>query len=208
MGRIGARAMGKREGMAPTAPTVSSDTLSSIGRAAHDVGVGAIVGGNLFARVGMHPALREVSDPRERGSATNAAWRRYGVVNGLALGSVLAGWLGARLDEASPRMLSARERKLAVAKDVAVGAVAITGVAASIAGVRFAAMEPGGAVPLEDGDTPAPQASVKEARTKRFLNAVGTANLVSAISLAGVNAALSQANFRRPPARRLLRRRY
>ena len=60
----------------------------------HDVGVGAIVGGNLFARVGMHPALREVSDPRQRGSVTNTAWRRYGTVNGLGLAAILTGWAG------------------------------------------------------------------------------------------------------------------
>jgi hypothetical protein len=40
------------------------------------------------------------------------------------------------------------------------------------------------------------------------LNVLGSLHLASAITLAGVNAALSQANFRRPPARRLLRRRY
>jgi hypothetical protein len=172
------------------------------------VGVGALLGGNLFARVGMHPALREVSDPRERGSVTNLAWRRYGAVNALALGAIVAGWGGARSDEASPRMLSPRERKLAVAKDFAVGAVAVTGLASGVAGMRFARMEPHGQVPLADGSTPAPEASRAATRTKRFLTAVGTANLVSGIALAGVNAMLSQANFRRPPLRRLLRRRY
>ena len=45
-------------------------------------------------------------------------------------------------------------------------------------------------------------------RTKKFLNVVGSLNLASAAALVGVNAALAQANFRRPPARRLLRRRY
>jgi hypothetical protein len=189
-------------------PSISNDTISALGRAAHDVGVGAVVGGNLFARVGMHPALREVSDPRQRGRVTNLAWRRYGAVNGLAVASILAGWGGARLDEASPRMLSRRERKLAVAKDAAVGAVAATGLAASLAGMRFARMEPEGGVPLADGNTTASEASRAEARTKQFLNAVGTANLVAAITLAGINAGLSQANFRRPPVRRLLRRRY
>jgi hypothetical protein len=189
-------------------PSISNDTVSALGRAAHDVGVGAVVGGNLFARVGMHPALREVSDPRQRGRVTNRAWRRYGAVNGLAVASILAGWGGARLDEASPRMLSRRERKLAVAKDAAVGAVAATGLAASLAGMRFARMEPEGGVPLADGNTTASDASRAETRTKQFLNAVGTANLVAAITLAGINAGLSQANFRRPPVRRLLRRRY
>jgi hypothetical protein len=187
---------------------ISNDSISAIGRAAHDVGVGALIGGNLFARVGMHPALRQVSDARERGSATNTAWRRYGAVNALALAAVLVGWGGARLDEASARMLSRRERKLALAKDGAVVAVAITGLAASAAGMRFARMEPQGRVPLADGSTPAAEASTAERRSKRFLNAVGAANLVSAIVLAGVNAALSQAGFRRPPVRRLLRRRY
>jgi hypothetical protein len=172
------------------------------------VGVGAVIGGNLFARVGMHPALREVSDPRERGSATNAAWRRYGAVNATALASILVGWAGARLDEASPRMLSRRERKLAVAKDAAVVAVAVTGIGASLVGMRFARMEPKGGVPLADGSNPAPEATSAEKRTKRLLNGLGVANLVSGVLLAGVNAGLSQANFRRPPLRRFLRRRY
>jgi hypothetical protein len=105
-------------------------------------------------------------------------------------------------------MLSRRERKLAVAKDAAVGAVAATGLAASVAGMRFSRMEPKGGVPLADGSTPASEASRSETRTKRFLNAAGAANLVAAITLAGINAGLSQANFRRPPVRRLLRRRY
>jgi hypothetical protein len=156
----------------------------------------------------MHPAMREVSDSRERGRAVNAAWRRYGAVNGLALASVVAGWAGARVNEAKPSSLSARERKLAVGKDVAVGAVTVTGLAAAVAGMRFNSMQADGAVPLMDGDRTSPDATPEESRAKRFLNAVGRANLVSALGLAGVNAALGQANFRRPPARRLFRRRY
>ena len=188
--------------------SVPSDNLSSVGRAAHDVGLGALIGGNLFARVGMHPAMREVSDSRERGKAVNAAWRRYGAVNGLALASVVAGWAGARAGEARPGMLSGRERALALGKDVAVGAVTVTGIAAGIAGMRFGSMEPGGAVPLMDGDRTSPDATPQETRTKRLLNALGATHLASAVALAGVNAALSQTGFRRPPARRLLRRRY
>jgi hypothetical protein len=188
--------------------SISSDAVSSAGRAAHDVGVGALIGGNLFARVGMHPAMGEIGDPRERGKAVNEAWRRYGAVNGLALGAIITGWGGARLDEASNSMLSPRERPLAAAKDVAVVATAVTGIAAGLAGMHFAQMEPGGAVPLKDGDTADSSATEPERRTKRFLNVVGSLNLASAVALASVNAALAQANFRRPPARRFLRRRY
>lgn len=188
--------------------SVSSDSLSSIGRAAHDIGAGAILGGNLFARAGMHPAVAKVSDPNERGLVVNDAWRRYGPFNMLALGAIVAGWAGARLDESSPAMLSERERSLAVAKDVAVAAVAVTGIASAVAGTSFGEMEHDGAVPLKDGDNTTAQASNTESKTKRFLNVAGSLNLASAAALVGINAALSQANFRRPPARRLLRRRY
>jgi hypothetical protein len=187
---------------------VSSDRLSSVGRAAHDVGVGAILGGNLFARVGMHPALRQVSDRRERGKVVNRAWARYGTVNGIALAAIVAGWAGARADETRPRMLSPRERRLALAKDAAVASVAATGIAAAVEGMRFARTEPGGAVPLESGSEPARDTPPEEAHLKRVLNVLGGANLASALALVGVNAALSQANFRRPPLRRVLRRRY
>lgn len=189
-------------------PGVESDTLSSLGRAAHDVGLGAIIGGNLFARTAMHPALADISDERERGVVLNRSWRRYGTVNLLALGAVVGGWAGARADETSPRMLSGRERDLAVAKDVAVAAVAVTGIAAAVEGMRFAGTEPKGAVPLEDGDHTAVGAKAESARRKRRVSAVGVAHLLSAVGLAGINAALSQAGFRRPPARRLLRRNY
>jgi len=192
----------------PMKITPSSDAISSFGRATQDVGVGAIIGGNLFARVGMHPAMRKVSDPGQRGSVVNDAWRRYGTVNTLSLVAIVAGWAGARADEASPVMLSEDERKLALAKDVCVGLVVTTGLAAAAAGVAFGQMEPDGAVPLTDGDTAAPEATESEAKTKRALSMIGASHLASAVALAGTNAALSQLSFRRPPARRLLRRRY
>jgi uncharacterized membrane protein len=187
---------------------VESDTVSSLGRGLHDVGLAAIVGGNLFARVGMHPAVAEIDDPRERGKVVNAAWRRYGTVNSLGLGALIAGWGGARLSEARPSMLSERERQLAAAKDVAVGIVAVTGVAAGLEGMRFGSMEPEGAVPLDDGDTASSAASAKQQRSKRLLSAVGACHLGAALALIGINAALGQANFRRPPVRRVLRRNY
>ena len=187
---------------------VDSDTLSGVGRAGHDIGLGALIGGNLFARVAMHPSLTEISDERERGKVLNRSWRRYGAVNLVALGAVVGGWAGARADEARPRMLSGRERGLAVAKDAAVAVVAATGIAAAVQGMRFAGTEPDGAVPLETGDRTSAAASDTAARRKRRINAIGTAHLVSALSLAGINAGLSQSGFRRPPVRRVLRRRY
>ena len=117
--------------------------------------------------------------------------------------AVTGGWLGARLDEAGPR-LSPREQRLAVAKDVLVGAVAVSGLATAVQGMRFARQAPAErsrsrtAPPRAGGDAGA-------ARVKRRLNALGLVALGAELGLTGVNAALNQQSFRLPPRPRLLR---
>jgi hypothetical protein len=175
---------------------------SKLGRALHDLGVAGLLGGQVFGRFALHPAVSEISDPRERGALTNAAWRRYGVVNGAGLVALLAGWAGARAGEARDAALSPREQRLARAKDVLVGAVAITGTATGIEGMRFSRLAPGGAVPLADGDHTAPGATEEQARAKRRLNVLGLAAIATEAALVVVNAALAQEGFRRPPVRR------
>jgi hypothetical protein len=165
-------------------------------------GLAAILGGNLFARAGMHPALRGVSDPAERGKVVNAAWRRYGTIESLSLAALIAGWAGSRPGEADRRSLSERERTLALAKDAAVTAVALTGVAAGIQGMRFSGMEPEGAVPLDDGSKAGESASPNESRAKRRLNLLGAVHLASALTLVGVNAGLAQARATQDTGRR------
>src|SRR3954452_24834417 len=103
--------------------------LSKVGRAAHDVGLAGLLGGNLYGRLAMHPSVTEISDPGERGKVVNAAWRRYGTINSLSLVAVAAGWVGARLGESANSKLSDDERRLAYAKDALVGLVAATGIA-------------------------------------------------------------------------------
>ncbi|MDQ1741375.1 MAG: hypothetical protein QOE53_3027, partial [Pseudonocardiales bacterium] len=155
--RLAAGRGGKGEGMAliPAPPL----ELSQLGRAAHDVGLAGLLGGNLFGRFALHPSVTEISDERERGKVVNAAWRRYGTVNTLSLIAVATGWAGARANEAADRRLSPAERRLARGKDALVGIVAVTGLATAAEGVRFAKIAPGGAVPLADGDHTAAGAS-------------------------------------------------
>jgi uncharacterized membrane protein len=178
--------------------------LSQVGRAAHDVGLAGLLGGNLFGRLALHPSVTTISDAGERGKLVNAAWRRYGAINSASLLAVVAGWAGARAEEARPRRLSAAERRLAVAKDLLVGLVAVTGIATGLEGMRFARQAPGGAVPLTDGDHTAPNATEAQRRAKRRVNVLGAASLASDLALVGVNAALAQEGFRRPPRRRSL----
>ena len=180
--------------------------VSQLGRAASHVGMAGLLGGTLFGRLALHPAVTEISDRRERGKVVNAAWRRYGAINSLSLLAVVGGWAGARADEARDANLSVRERRLARAKDVLVGTVTVTGLATMVEGIRFSKSAPGGGVPLSDGDHAAPEATYDQARMKRRVNALGTASLLADLGLVAVDAALAQENFRRPPARRLISR--
>lgn len=185
----------------------SNDLVSQAGRAAHELGMAALLGGNLFGRLALHPSVDRISDPRERGEVVNAAWRRYGTINSIGLIAVTAGWFGTRAQEArGAAKLTTRERALARAKDALVGTVFVTGVASGVEGIRFAKQAPGGAVPLTDGSTTAPNASPRAARMKRSLNVLGAASLAAEAALVAVNAALAQENFRRSPLRRRARR--
>jgi hypothetical protein len=139
-------------------------------RIAQDIGIALLFGGNLFGRRAMHPALEWVSSPEERGKVVNEAWRRYGVFNSVGLAGIVGGWALERSGPLGPR-------------DVAVAAVAVTGVASAIEGVRFGRSAPGGAVPLESGSEPSPAAPEPAARSKRLLNALGQASALAELAL-------------------------
>jgi hypothetical protein len=187
--------------------TPSSDLASQAGRAVQGLGLAGILGGNLFGRMALHPAVEHISDPRERGEVVNAAWRRYGTVNSLSLAALTGGWIAARAEEVrGAGKLTKRERRLARAKDVLVGTVFVTGVATAIEGVRFSRQAPHGAVPLEDGSTPSAQTPPAAARMKRTLNVLGATALAAETALLAVDSALAQENFRRSPLRRRFRR--
>ena len=159
------------------APSVS---LSQAGRAAHDLGLAGLLGGNLFGRLALHPSVTAISDQSERGKVVNAAWRRYGIVNTISLLAVGTGWLGARANEAADRRLSPQERRLARAKDVLVGVVGRhrSGLGACRA-CASRPWRPSGAVALRDGDHVAAGAGDDARRVKRRLNALGTASLAA-----------------------------
>jgi hypothetical protein len=159
------------------------DPATVAGRVVHDLGLAALMGGTLFGRLALHPAVRQITDARERGQVVNGAWRRYGVVNALGLAAVTGGWLAHRGDEGG-------DARLVLAKDVLVGTVGVLGMLTAAEGIGFARQAPAGAVPLEDGDTPAASATVKQKRTKRVLDGLGRVTLAAEIALVGVNAAL------------------
>src|SRR4051794_6058833 len=164
--------------------TPSSDVVSQAGRAAHELGLAGLLGGNLYGRLALHPAVTRISDPRERGAVVNAAWRRYGAVNCLGLAAMTAGWVGARAEEArGPAKLTPRERTLARVKDGLVATVFLTGVATAIEGIRFSRQAPGGAVPLADGSHASPATPPRAAKMKRSLNRLGALAMAAEAAL-------------------------
>ena len=164
--------------------------MALIARAAQDLGLAGLLGGNLFGRLALHPSVTEISDESERGKVVNAAWRRYGTVNSISLAAVIAGWAGGRGEEAV-------DPTLARAKDALVATVALTGVASAVQGMRFAAKAPGGAVPLADGDHVAARAGDDVRSAKRRLNALGALALAAEIGLVVVDSALAQQGLTR-----------
>ena len=167
--------------------------LGPIGaQAAQDAALAALLGGNLFGRVAMHPALSDITDKHQRGRVLNRAWRRYGVVNSAGLAALVAGWISARGDDTSPLWTSPRRRRLIFAKDVAVGAVVATGLASAAGGVGFAQQAPGGAVAMDSGSEPAEEAPPRAAALKHAVNTLGALNLASEVALVFVNASLAR----------------
>jgi hypothetical protein len=162
------------------------------GQTAQDVALAALLGGNLFGRVAMHPALAGVSDKRERGKVLNAAWRRYGTVNSVALAALAGGWLLARRDEGGPLWTSPNRKRVVTIKDVAVGAVAVTGLASAASGVGFAQQAPDGAVPMDSGSEPAAETPQRAANLKHLVNLLGGLNLAAELSLVAINAWLGR----------------
>lgn len=191
--------------MRSSLPRLAAAT-ADLARVAHDVGAAGLLGGSLFGRFALHPSVTAIGDPAERGKVVNAAWRRYGVVNGLSLAAVVAGWIFARGTEARPSVLSERERRLARVKDTLLAGLAASGVATAVTGVRFSRLEPGGAVPLASGDQPAPEATREEARLKRRLNWLGVITTSTELAYVAASAALASV-ARRPPWRRASTRR-
>lgn len=171
------------------------------GQVAQELSLAALLGGNLFGRVAMHPALTDVSDKAERGKVLNRAWRRYGTVNSLALAGLVAGWASVRGDESGPLWTSRRRRTLVLSKDIAVGAVVATGLASAVSGVGFAQQASEGAVPMDSGSETADETPPRAAALKHLVNVLSGLSLATEVSLVVVDGLLTRSVSRRSLSR-------
>ena len=184
-----------------------SDTVANVTRAAHDVGLASWLGGSMFGKFALNPAVRVLDDTADRGKVVNAAWNGYNVVNGVGLGAASAGWVAARLTETRPDKLTGTERGLSTAKDALMALAVATGVANGVQGARLARQAPKGAVPMESGTEPTTSTPDKAAALQRSIGAIGNANILIGVALVATNGVLAQFDHSRPPLKRALLRR-
>jgi uncharacterized membrane protein len=181
---------------------MQNEVVADATRAVHDIGLANWVGGAMFGKFALNPAVRRITARTERGEVVNAAWNGYNVVNAISLGAVALGWLGSRFNDAKPSNLTGRESNLAVAKDLLVAAAVASGAANAVFGARLAAQAPDGAVPIESGTTPAPETPAEAASIQRTLGVLGNVNILAGMGIIIVNALMAQEAHSRPPARR------
>jgi hypothetical protein len=184
-----------------------NDTVQNTTRAVHDVGLAAWLGGQLFGKVALNPAVRSISDKRERGEVANKAWNGYNLVNSAGLGAATVGYVAARATELKPSKQTGAEKTLTFVQDGVLGAAVLSSIINGIQGARLMKQAPNGAVPVEDGTTPAPETPDTAARIQKSLGPLGNLNILLGTALVSLNAIQSRLHYSRPAARRALFRR-
>src|SRR5262245_62540171 len=70
--------------------------LSTAAWTAHEIGLATAVGGTMFGRAALQPALQEIEDLDNRDRISSEAWRRFSWLNLAAHGVVAATWFAGR----------------------------------------------------------------------------------------------------------------
>lgn len=156
--------------------------LSSAAWIAHDVGLATALGGTLFGREALHPALREgIDDQLDRDRVADSAWRRFSWINLAAHGAMAATWFAGR-SMLSGREVSRKARPLTVAKDALITASLATGLASVVLG-RLLGRRVRNQVTLEQRE--------RVETLRRAVGATGLVNLFANIGILGITTALS-----------------
>ena len=165
--------------------------LSTAAWVAHNLGLAACFGGQLFGKLALNPKLDTLSSKDERGKMLNAAWNRYNVVNAVSLGTAAATWFFGRAG-ISGRSIGEDARNLVLAKDALFVASGLTGLASIISGLRLTRQAPEGATPIQTGTEPAPETSDEAAGLLRTVNILGNVSIGLIASIIAVTTILSQ----------------
>jgi hypothetical protein len=178
--------------------------LSSAAWMAHNLGLATSIGGTMFGREALEPALDEISDPRQRDQVSAVAWRRFSWLNLAGHVAVAATWFVGR-SMLSGRSVSRTARTLTVAKDALIVASLATGIASTILGrVLGGRMANSGRIATRSNGESETSGSTEKLR--RAVGALGIANVAANIGVMGVTTALSMEAGKSLPFSRVSRR--
>jgi hypothetical protein len=173
-------------------------TLSTAAWAAHDVGLATAVGGTLYGRAALEPALHEIADPGERDRVSTAAWQRFTWLNLAAHGVFAATWFIGR-SMLSGREVSGPARTMTRIKDGLVVASLVTGIGTAVLGRMLGKCAQRGEGPAqvrEVGGTA--RGGERTVALQRAVGGLGIANLIANIGTLGITAALAMEGSRSP----------
>lgn len=165
--------------------------LSTAAWAAHEVGLATAIGGTLYGRAALEPALDEITSPDERDRVSADAWKRFSWINLAAHGVIAATWFAGRA------MLSGREvtstaRSLTKVKDGLIIASLLTGVSSNVFGRMLGKRVEEGLGPEEVKDRANIGTEAKKSfALQRVVGSLGLANLVTNIAILGVTTVLA-----------------
>ena len=152
----------------------------------HNLGLAAGFGGSLFGRVALNPSARLISDKQDRAKIVNAAWNGYNIINAVGLGTTALTWFFGR-SKIRGRVISAKARKLVIAKDFLMGATLVSGVVNLIGGGFLAKRALQEGIPMESGSKAAEEAPADVKSTTRLVNWLGVFSLATMAGLIGVS---------------------
>ena len=150
--------------------------LPTAARVVHDLCLAACFGGTLFGKAAFNPSVGVVASKPERGRIGGTSWNRFNALNTISFVLVAVTWLYGRLGPAGEEM-DRSEARLVHAKDVLFGVAGSAGLVVLVLQILLNRQAPGGAVPLETGGVPAPEASARASLMQRSVSAMGSVHV-------------------------------
>jgi len=169
-------------------------TLSTSAWTAHNVGLATAIGGTLYGRTALQPALQDIQNPEERDRIAADAWQRFGWMNLAAHGVFAATWFAGRA-MLSGREVSGTARTLTVVKDGLMIASLATGlgsfIAGRILGKRTRSGNGASQVRSSGGIATNGESAQSTMALRRAAGGLGIVNLLANIAIMGVTTMLA-----------------
>ena len=163
--------------------------LSTAAWVAHDLGLATGIGGALFGRVGLQPAVRSIGNKSERAEVVSQAWNNFSKYQMTGLGIMGLTWLVGRTF-LSGNEIGRYPRGMVIAKDVLVLGTLGTAIGSAVVGRKLAAREKQMGY-LCEGVTRREGLRTKE-QLRKTSSTLGIANLILGAGVLAVTTILAQ----------------